>query len=281
MDFSNIVQHPKTSIAGVLLAVVTIAGVLSQQGITLGNAGTGTWVSLISAVGVALLGLLSRDPGSPAGSSPSSGSTNKLGAIALCSLALLGSLPIAGCNGSAVAQDIVNWTPALETAVATAASVCPAIDPAAAPACMAASAAFKVFGDAAVLQAKAYLANPNATTLQVLQTAIVTLQQSVNANMLQAARIVDPASQQRVLALVNAVGTVAEAMLALVLSITAKTSAAKMAATAPLKISMVQPLMRKNEADTIQTVALHYQVSPARAMAMTLSAEANLQAAGF
>lgn len=279
MNLSNILQHPKTSIAGILLATVTVAGVLSQQGITLGKAGTGTWVSLIGAVGGALLGLLARDPGASSGSE--AGSTNKVGAIMLCSLALMGSLPVADCNGSAVAQDIVNWTPALEDAVATAAAVCPTIYPPAAPACMTAGASFKVFGDTAIAEAKAYLANPNASTLQHLQTALVTLQQSVNQNLLQAARIVDPASQQRVLVLVNAVGTIAEAMLALVLSITAKTSAAKMAATAQVKISMVQPLMLRDRASQIQLVAMHYDVSPARALAMTLSAEANLQAAGF
>lgn len=64
--FSNIWNHPKTSIVGVLLAVVTIAGVLSQQGITLGNAGTGTVVALIAGLATALLGLLAKDPGAPA-----------------------------------------------------------------------------------------------------------------------------------------------------------------------------------------------------------------------
>ena len=45
---SNIWNHPKTSAAGLLIAVVTVAGVLSQQGVTLGNLGTGTVVSLIA-----------------------------------------------------------------------------------------------------------------------------------------------------------------------------------------------------------------------------------------
>ena len=62
--FSNIWQHPKTSMAGLLLCVITIAGVLSGQGITLGKAGTGTVVALIAALGTALLGLLAKDPGS-------------------------------------------------------------------------------------------------------------------------------------------------------------------------------------------------------------------------
>ena len=63
---SNIWNHPKTSAAGVLIAVITIAGVFSQQGLTLGTAGAGTVVALVSAVATALLGLLARDPGEPA-----------------------------------------------------------------------------------------------------------------------------------------------------------------------------------------------------------------------
>ena len=61
--FSNALNHPRTSAAGLLIAVVSIAGVLSQQGITLGKAGTGTVVSLVTAMASAILGLLARDPG--------------------------------------------------------------------------------------------------------------------------------------------------------------------------------------------------------------------------
>jgi hypothetical protein len=59
---SNIWNHPRTSSAGLLIAVVSIGGVLSQQGISLGHAGTGTVVTLVTAIASALLGLLARDP---------------------------------------------------------------------------------------------------------------------------------------------------------------------------------------------------------------------------
>ena len=61
--FANAFRHPRTSVAGILIAIVTMMGVLSQQGITLGKAGTGTVVSLVTAMASALLGLLARDPG--------------------------------------------------------------------------------------------------------------------------------------------------------------------------------------------------------------------------
>ena len=48
---SNIWNHPKTSAAGLLIAVVTIAGVLSQQGITWARPARGTVVTLVSAPG--------------------------------------------------------------------------------------------------------------------------------------------------------------------------------------------------------------------------------------
>jgi hypothetical protein len=63
-SFSNIWEHPRTSSAGILIATLTIAGVLSQQGITLGKAGTGSLVSLAGALATAFLGLLARDPAS-------------------------------------------------------------------------------------------------------------------------------------------------------------------------------------------------------------------------
>jgi len=136
---SNIWNHPKTSAAGLLIAVVTIAGVLSQQGITLGNVGTGNYVALASGLAAALLGLLARDPVSSG--SPSGNPTVKLGAWAL--IALLLQLPfVSGCSGTTVAQDIVNWTPALQSAVATIDSTAALLAPADAPIFVAATVGF-------------------------------------------------------------------------------------------------------------------------------------------
>jgi len=59
---TNIWQHPRTSFAGLLISAATLAGILSQQGITLGKAGTGTVVTLVGSVATALLGLVARDP---------------------------------------------------------------------------------------------------------------------------------------------------------------------------------------------------------------------------
>ena len=102
-SISNIWNHPRTSAAGLLISIVTIAGVLSQQGVTLGHVGTGSVVTLVCGLGSALLGLLARDPSSlnqsSGNPSPLSNSTAKLGAWAL--IALLLPLPfVGGCSGT-------------------------------------------------------------------------------------------------------------------------------------------------------------------------------------
>jgi hypothetical protein len=227
---SNIWIHPRTSAAGLLIAAVTIAGVLTQQGITLGSAGTGTVVSLVSALGTALLGLLAKDPDP----SPTSNNTAKLGALMLCAVLVSGSIPLAGCSGKQVAQDIVNWTPALQTAVAVVDSTASLLAPADAPIFLAATASFDAATNLLVAQ---------CSLLAQLQSQIVTFQQQVNAALLQSARIVNPNSQTHALAAINGVATIVNAIFALVESISSKAAAAQMASQASIKISQVQPYL--------------------------------------
>jgi hypothetical protein len=253
----NIWDHPRTSAAGLLIGIVTIAGVLSQQGITLGNVGTGTAVSLIGAIAAALLGLLAKDPGGLAneqGSKPT-GMQGKLGVWAL--IALLMPLPfLGGCSGTTVARNIVDWIPALESAVASVDSAGAMLSPADAPEYEAATAGFDAAAGLLIAQAKAYLANPSAGTLAQMQVQVVVLQQQVNTAMLQAARIVNPASQQHALAAIQAVGTVVMAMLALVQSVSSKSAVAQMASASAVKMSEVLPLVNPRRA--AEVVAAHY-----------------------
>ncbi|MGD0800512.1 MAG: hypothetical protein ABR906_04275 [Terracidiphilus sp.] len=250
---ANIWKSPKTSAAGLLIAVVTIASVLEQQGITMGNLGTGTIVTLVSGLATALLGLLARDP---AASSTNSISTAKLGVIMLCALLISGTMPLAGCNGQKVAQDIVNWTPMLQSAVATVDSTAALLAPADAPIFTAATIGFDAASNLLVGQAKAYLANPTASTLTQLQTQVVTFQQQVNAALLSAAKIVNPASQQHALNAINAVATVVSAMLALVESISSKAQVARMASQSTIKLAEVRPYLDEGKAAAM--VASHY-----------------------
>jgi len=274
-SFSNIWNHPKTSVTGLLIALVTVGGVLSRQGVTLGNAGSGTVVTLVCAVATALLGLLARDP--VEASSPVA-SAAKLGAWAL--IALLLPLPfLGGCSGSTVAQDIVNWTPSLESAVATVDSIAALLAPEDAPVFTAATIGFDAASNLLDTQAKAYLANPSASLLAQLQTQIVVLQQQVNAALLQSAKIVNPASQQHALAAVQAVATIVTALLALVQSVSSKAAVAQMAAASTIKLASVQLYIDQSHAAEI--VAAHYGEPVELARMQVAQAEVSEAQAGF
>jgi hypothetical protein len=258
MNFTNIWNHPKTSAAGLLIAVASVAGVLSQQGVSLGKVGTGTVVSLASALATALLGLMAKDPDAASQSAAAGGSARqqaKLGAWML--IALMIPLPwMQGCTAAGVAENIVNWTPSLESAVATVDSTAALLAPADAPNFTAATIGFDAASNLLVAQAKAYLANPSASVLAQLQNQIVTLQQQVNTGLLQAAKIVDQKSQQHALAAIQGVGTIVVAILALVQSISSKAQVAQMAASSGVKLAAVEPYL--NESRAAEIVAAHY-----------------------
>ena len=272
---SNVWNHPKTSAAGLLIAVITIARVLSEQGITLGAAGNGTVITLVSAVATAFLGLLARDP---SGQTSSTGSTAKLGAWALISLLL--PLPfMAGCSAVTVAQDIVNWTPALQSAVATVDSTAALLAPQDAPIFAAATVGFDAASNLLVAQAKAYLANPGAGTLAQMQAQVVTFQQQVNASLLKAAKITNTASQQHALAAIQGVATIVTAIFALVQTISSKAQVAQMAAESTIKLAEVRPLLDDSTADAV--VASHYREPVQVARAQVARAEYVEMSAGF
>jgi hypothetical protein len=272
MNFKNILNHPKTSAAGLLIAVASVAGVLSQQGVSLGKLGTGTVVSLASALATALLGLLAKDPETGSQGASQQGSTAKLGAWMF--IALLIPLPwMQGCTVAGVAQNIVNWTPALQSAVATVDSTAALLAPADAPIFAAATIGFDVASNLLVAQAKAYLANPSGSTLAKLQNQIVTFQRQVNTALLQAAKIVDQKSQQHALAAIQGVGTIVVAILSLVQSISSKAQVAQMAADSGVKLAAIEPYL--NESQSAQIVAAHYgePISLARAQVAQVTQE--------
>jgi hypothetical protein len=274
-SFSNIWNHPKTSAAGLLIAVITIAGVLSQQGLTLGAAGTGTTITLVSGLATALLGLLARDPESQ---TTSTGTTAKLGAWAL--IALLLPLPfMSGCSGATVAQDIVNWTPALQSAVATVDSTGALLALADAPIFAAATVGFDVGSNLLVGQAKAYLANPTASLLTALQNQAAAFQSQVNTAVLSAAKIVDQASQQHALAVIGAVSTIVSAILSEVQSISSKTALARMAAQTTVTLAETQPYLDGSQA--MKIVADHYGEPVELARVQVAQTERNEALAGF
>ena len=279
-SIANIWKHPKTTAAGLLIAMASVAGVLSQQGVTLGKVGTGTAVSLVSALATALLGLLAKDPSEPASEQASGPASQqaKLGAWML--IALMIPLPwMQGCTATGVAQDIVNWTPALQSAVATVDSTASLLAPADAPIFTAATVGFDAASNLLAAQAKAYLANPSAGVLAALQSQIVTFQQQVNTALLQAARIVDAKSQQHAMAVIQGVATIVNAILPLVESISTKAQVAQMASQAGVKLAMVRPFLDYSRSAAI--VAAHYSEPVEVARVQVTQAEQAEMNSGF
>jgi hypothetical protein len=278
MNFiSNIWNHPKTSAAGLMIAIISISGVLSQQGITLGSAGTGTVVALVGSLATALLGLLAKDPGQSQSSS-SVASSAKLGVWAL--IALLLPLPfVSGCSGKSVAQDIVNWTPALQSAVATVDSTAAMLAPADAPIFAAATVGFDAASNLLVTQAKAYLANPSAVALAKLQAAVVALQQNVSAATLSGLKIVDQKSQTLAMNAIDAVGTIINAILALVISVSSQAQVSLMAGQSSIKLAQVRAY--RNEGKAAEMVAGHYGETIGAARVQVARAEHGEAQAGF
>ena len=188
------------------------------------------------------------------------------------------SLLLEGCSGSAAAQDLVNWTPSLQSTAATVAATVELLLPADAVIIEAALVGFDTATNLAVAEAKAYLANPGQSTLQALQTGVTTLQQQVNSALLQAAKIVNPKSQQAVTAAINAVATVVNSMLALILSIKGNTVAA---AAKTAKVIRLRDLPYSDQEQAVTIVAEHYRITRDEASIRVNGGEAAIWAAGF
>jgi hypothetical protein len=205
--------------------------------------------------------------------------SSTLAVLALSSLLVLGTLPMVGCSAATVAQDIVNWTPALQSAVATVDSTASLLAPVDAPIFAAATVGFDTASNLLVSQCKAYLANPSASILAQIQAQIVNFQQQVNAAVLNAARIIDPASRAHATDAIQAVATVTMAILALVQSISSKTAVAQMAANSNIKLASVRNTVWRDRC--IAQAMLHYGETPRLARAQVDYADAALARAGF
>jgi hypothetical protein len=192
-------------------------------------------------------------------------------------IAVLIVLPLAGCNSQSIAQQIVTWTPTIVSAADVVATSVTALNPQDAALVAASVSGFNAAAGLISNGAAAYLANPNQTTLQTLEVQVTAFQQVVNTAMLQAARIVDPASQQKVLLAIQAVSVGVNAVLALVISI--KGSTTTPASATAVKLAQVEPLM--NRQLTVQMVAAHYQESRFMASAQVAYAGHELTQAGF
>lgn len=276
---SNIIQHPKTTLLGIITLLTTVLPVLIAQGVTLGHAGTGSVVQLIGGVLGALSLALAKDPGATSiPDAPASRPTSNLRSLAIVALLMPLSFAPAGCTGPQVAQDIVNWTPTVISTANTVTSVVASLAPADAAIIGAATAGFDAAANLLSQQAQAYLAHPSSTALGVLQTQVTALQQNVNKALL-AALSISSSAQQKVLAAIQGLATAVTAVLALVASISSSGAKANMTAAAVVKVAQIKPLLLSPA--SVDVIAVHYSVDHDHAFAMARGNLDALAAAGF
>lgn len=184
---------------------------------------------------------------------------------------------VTGCNGPSVAQQIVNWTPTIVSAANVVASSVAILDPQDQVIIASSVSMFDAGANLVSNGAAAYLANPGQTTLQALETQVTTFQGQVNTALLAAAKITNPANQQRIMLEIQAVSVGVNAILALLVGI--KGSSVTPASASVVRIAQVMPLMDRNL--TVKMVAEHYQESQTVASMRVSYAQYELTHAGF
>lgn len=157
-------------------------------------------------------------------------------------------LTTTGCTQAqkvSVAQEIVNWTPALVSAIDTAGGLVDTLDPGAALIVDPLVTGVNVLAPQFATAAKNYLANPTQTNIQTVQALIVQIQNSVNTSLslLQALKVSNPASQQKAIVAVNGIGTIVNTLLGLIQGISSHAQVAAMSADVTVHLAAVQGIL--------------------------------------
>lgn len=240
--------------------------------------GMPAWVHRVGVLVIAFYAWYKNTNNGQSSFEKNTGGTSKLGAWALISLLLMGTT--VGCSTKSVAQDIVNWTPTIESTATTVATVVASLDPANAVIIEAAVTGFNAAAGLLSNQAQTYLNNPTLPVLQQLQAQALSFQQNVNAALLQAVRITNPASEQRVLAAIQGLSTALTAVLALISTIKGNTLTKTLMMTpAPIHTSQITPFINHDSA--VAMVAAHYNESTEDASAQIDAAYLRLQTVGL
>jgi hypothetical protein len=190
---------------------------------------------------------------------------------------MLASPFMGGCNGTSVAQQIVNWMPTVISSAQSLDAIAATLDPAQAVIIIPAGIAFVAAANLLDSAAKTYLANPNATALQQLQAQALAFQANVTTALLNSVRVVNPATQQKLLAYLNGGITAVSAILALIMNIKGS-SITPASVTAPKLVAII-PLMNRGE--SVALIAQHENISTEQANVAFNVGMARLQAVGL
>lgn len=182
----------------------------------------------------------------------------------LTSLALLMCVPLAGCFGGKepvqVVQDVVtalnNSLPYIGQAPALAADL-RVLDPQIADAVQAFAPIVKANVENAIKIGNDYIARPSGDVYQQLLNAADALVAQVDNQVLQAARITNPLSQQKVLVFLGFIATGLHIVLGLLKQYASKSQIRNMPKTAHVDFDRVKPYLNRDYA-TQQLAAMHY-----------------------
>lgn len=137
--------------------------------------------------------------------------------------------------------------PEVVAAADTAAQVVASLDPASALLIEPADAAFDTLAKTLQALLTAYIANPSATALQQIQTAINTLESNVNTSVLAAAGIKNSASQALALAALKGLLTVVTIVFALISQTESVAMLEELRRTNTIHFAKVRKYMDENE----------------------------------
>jgi hypothetical protein len=242
----RIMQNPKTTLSGIFAFLMGVGGIIAQVYYP-GTPGP-KWLVAASAIIGLLAGCLGIDASAVDLKASWDGGKRSALSVLLAFLCLsLVLTPVMGCRGGAtsvsVAQKIVDYVPALDSAANTVSATIEALVPADAIVVGVADAAFVQLSQAASAAAKAYAANPSPSELTNLQNTIVALQQSVSTALLNSIGLKDPHTLKLVQAALNGIATILLTVLGLVQSVSTKAQLERMSNGSPIKLARVLPLL--------------------------------------
>ncbi len=176
-------------------------------------------------------------------------SRTRQSALAILLVASLFSVTLTGCTDQQkqttvqVVTNINAQIPAVIAGADTVAATLTAILPADALIIGVSSTAFDTAAKLVQSLTTAYLANPNADTLTQLQTAVATLEASVNTATLNAVKITNPTSQALALAALKGLLTVVSIVFGMIQATMTKAQVSALAATNMIHLALMRKYM--------------------------------------
>jgi hypothetical protein len=176
-----------------------------------------------------------------------------LAVAAMCGSVLVSSCLVEGCTPAQkqttlqVVTAINQHIPEVVAAADTVAATVELLDPASAALLSVGDATFDTLAKTLQVLTAAYIANPNASTLQQIQTAINTLESNINTATLNAVGIKDVESQRLAVAALHGLLTVVTIVFGMIAPTESVTMLYQLRSTGTIHLAQVRPYMDAGE----------------------------------